>query len=78
MEIWDTHRVHAIIKSKRREMESSLGPFVCSGKSIYVLSPIDSSLHFKTIFRGESHLIHIDNTSMVQINLAQSAENVES
>jgi hypothetical protein len=31
MAFWDAHRVQAVIRTKRREMEIALGPFVCSG-----------------------------------------------
>jgi hypothetical protein len=54
MELWDAHRAHAIIRGKRREMESALGPFVDSGKSIYTLTEIETSMHFKCIFKGEN------------------------
>ena len=52
MELWDPHRVLAIVRSKNREIEMALGPYVCSGKTIYTLREIDQSLSFKTIFKG--------------------------
>ena len=54
MEIWDAHRAHAIIRGKRRDMETALGPFVESGKSLYTLTAIDASMHFKSIFKGQT------------------------
>jgi len=41
MELWDTHRVAGIMRSKNRELELSLGPYVFSGKTIYTLREID-------------------------------------
>jgi len=78
MEIWDAHRAHAIIRSKRREMESALGPFVESGKSIYTLTEIEASMHFKSIFKGQTQQIHIDKSTEVRVNLADHTDNTES
>lgn len=64
MELWDAHRVQAIIRSKNRELELALGPYVCSGKTIYTLREIDQSLSFKTIFKGQTQFIKIDKTTM--------------
>lgn len=70
MEIWDAQRAHAIVRSKRREMEQALGPFVESGKSIYTLTEIDTSMRFKTTFRGQVQTILVDKPSEVKVNLA--------
>ena len=74
MEFWDAHRVHQIIKGKRREMEAALGPFVCSGKSIYILAEIETSMQFKTVFRGQKLQILIDKPSMVEVRLGDSVD----
>jgi hypothetical protein len=73
MELWDTHRVQAIIRSKHRDLELALGPYVCSGKTIYTLREIDQSLSFKTIFKGQSQYIKIDKSTMCLVSLGESA-----
>jgi hypothetical protein len=78
MELWDPHRVQAIIKSKRREMEACLGPFVVSGKAIWTLTEIDKSMNWRSIFRGEAHTIMIDKNSMIKVNMAETAKVPES
>lgn len=55
MELWDAHRVQAIIRSKRREMELTLGQFVVSGKGIWTQTEIDKSMNWRTIFKGQPH-----------------------
>lgn len=45
-ELWEADRVHQIIKTKRSALEKSLGAFVVSGKTIYVLAEIDETLEF--------------------------------
>jgi len=78
MELWDPHRVQAIIKSKRREMEACLGPFVVSGKAIWTLTEIDKSMNWRSIFRGEAQTIMIDKNSMIKVNMAETAKVPES
>jgi len=70
MAFWDAHRVQAIIKTKRREMETTLGPFVCSGQSIYTLSPLENSCKFETMLKNEKQEIHVDNNSVVTVSMS--------
>ena len=63
MELWDPNLVQQILKSKRREMETVLGNYVCSGKIVYTITEIDQSLRFKTIFKGQTYFIVIDKVT---------------
>ena len=46
MELWDPNLVQQILRSKRREMETVLNNYVCSGKIVYTITEIDQSLRF--------------------------------
>ena len=70
MAFWDAHRVQAVIRTKRREMEMALGPFVCSGQSIYTLTEIEDSMKFTTNFQSTDMIIHVDKTSMTKVSMA--------
>lgn len=72
MELWDPNLVQCILRTKRRELDVSLGPYVASGKIIYTLSEIDQSLRFQTIYRGQKHTIMIDKSSMCIVSMAAS------
>lgn len=78
MELWDPNLVSRIIKSKRREMEITLGPFYESGKSIWTLTEIDQSMNWRSIFRGQTYTIMIDKNSCVKVNVAETSKIHES
>lgn len=51
-------------------METVLGPFVCSGQSIYTLTRLENACKFDTLYKNEKQEIHVDNKSMVTVNMA--------
>jgi len=51
-------------------METTLGPFVCSGQSIYTLCKLEDSCKFETIFKGQKQEIHVDNKSVVTVSMS--------
>ena len=52
-EMWEAHRVHEIIKTKKTALEKALGFYVVSGKTIYTLIELEESLIFKTTYKGD-------------------------
>ena len=52
-EMWESHRVHEIIRTKKTSLEKALGAYVVSGKTIYTLTELEESLIFKTTFKTE-------------------------
>ena len=76
-ELWEADRVHAIIKTKRSSLEKALGPFVVSGKIIYVLAEIDDSIEFTTTYRGQRCSIKIDKDYGQQVMLSDDFINKE-
>lgn len=51
--MWEAHRVHEIIKTKKTALEKALGFYVVSGKTIYTLIELEESLIFKTTYKGD-------------------------
>ena len=74
-EMWEAHRVHDIIRTKKTSLEKALGAYVVSGKTIYTLCELEDSLVFKTIFKGDQAMIKIDKDSGCQIHLTDNFEN---
>lgn len=78
MAFWDAHLVQAVVRTKRREMETALGPFVCSGQSIYTLTEIDDSIRFDTNYQKTDYAIHVDKTSMTKVSMANKDMPIDS
>ena len=74
-EMWEAHRVHDIIRTKKTSLEKALGAHVVSGKTIYTLNEIEDSLAFKTTFKGDQAVIKIDKDSGTMIHLTENFEN---
>jgi hypothetical protein len=55
-------------------METALGPFVCSGQSIYTLNQLQDTVIFETEYKGEKHKIIVDTKSMVLISMAATSQ----
>ena len=47
-EIFEAHLVHEIIRTKKKALETALGPNVVSGRTIYTLNELEETLLFKT------------------------------
>ena len=74
-EVWEAHLVHEIIRTKKKALETALGHFVPSGKTIYTLTELEETLVFKTVFRGQQAEIKIDRDSGTQIQLKETFNN---
>jgi len=73
--MWEAHRVHEIIKTKKTALEKALGFYVVSGKMIYTLNELDESLIFKTTFKGDQATITVDKDTGSQISLTSQFDN---
>lgn len=59
-------------------METALGPFVCSGQSIYTLNEIEDNMKFVTNYQKQDQIIHVDKGSMAKVSMAQKDMPLES
>ena len=78
MHVWDANLVYRVMKLKRAALERALGPHVCSGKSVYTLTEIDSDLVFKVgKIQGDEYTISISVDTCSVINLNSNFSNKE-
>ena len=52
-EFWEADKVLRVLKTKWRQIESTIGPFVPAGKSILTLTEISESIDWNINFRGD-------------------------
>ena len=76
-EFWEAHKVHALIRRNRRALESALGLFLVSGKSIYTLVEIDETLLFNFTFAKTTYKLSIDKDTVVDFDFKSDFTNKE-
>ena len=59
-------------------MEIALGPFVCSGQSIYTLTEVQESLQFDVNFSKTDYAIHIDMGTVTKVSMASKDMPIDS
>ena len=52
-EFWEADKVLRVLRTKWRQIESTIGPFVPAGKSILTLTEITESIDWNINFRGD-------------------------
>lgn len=62
-----------IIRFKKRDMETALGPFVVSGKVIWMLTEIDKSMTWRCNYRGQTYNIMVDKNAMIKVNVSETS-----
>ena len=75
MELWDANLVQKIVRFKRTALEKSLGLYVVSGSSIYMLTELEEDVKFDVSFSGEKYSIVIDQTTQSTVQLDGKFDN---
>ena len=52
-EYWEADKVLRVLRTKQRQIESTIGPFVPAGKCILTLKEISESIDWNFNFRGD-------------------------
>lgn len=63
MELWDANLVQKIVRFKRSALEKSLGLYVVSGSSIYMLTELEEDVKFEVSFSGAKYSIVIEQST---------------
>jgi len=60
MELFDANLIQKIVRFKRTALEKSLGLYVVSGSSIYMLTELEEDVKFDVSFSGSKYSIVIE------------------
>jgi hypothetical protein len=75
MELWDANLVQKIVRFKRTALEKSLGLYVVSGASIYMLTELEEDVKFDVSFSGAKYAIVIEQATQSSVQLDGKFDN---
>lgn len=58
-EFWEADKVLRVLRTKWRQIETSIGPFVPAGKTVLTLNEISESIDWRINFRGDDVRVKI-------------------